>query len=177
MSVIELVEEQCSFGFTGRINILKEEDRRFLGVILLLNGKIVSAQFAKKTGAKALFSLVVCDLEDLQNFRLVVEPEIVDDSDVEFTITAKDLKSKAQKIYQEHNDSKRLRPPMNLRVLIDPGFVAGGEKPDSSEFLILKTMTTYNKISDIYANSDLFDFEITKALVSLRKKGAIKVFK
>lgn len=177
MSVIEVIEEQCSFGFTGRINVLKEEDRQFLGVILLLNGKIVSSQFARKTGLKALYSLVICDLEDLENFRLVVEPEIVDDADVDFSLSLKDLRSQAKKVYEEHNDSKRLRPPGDLRVLINPGFIENGDKPDSLEFNILKTMSTFNKITDIYQNCDLFDFEITKGLVSLRKKGAIKVFK
>lgn len=177
MSVVELIEEQSSFGFTGRINVLKEADRQFLGVILLQNGKIVSSQFAKKTGTKALFSLIVCDLEGLEGFRLVVEPEIVDDSDIEFRLDFSDLKRQAQKIYQEHNDNKRLRPPEGLRILINPVFVESGDKPDSTEFLVLKSMTTYSKISDIYRDCDLFDFEITKALVSLRKKGAIKVLK
>jgi hypothetical protein len=80
-------------------------------------------------------------------------------------------------VYEEHNDSKRLRPPGELRVLIDPEFIETGDKPDSLEFNILKTMSTFNKVADIYQNCDLFDFEITKGLVSLRKKGAIKVFK
>lgn len=177
MSVLEAIEEQCSFGFTGRINVLKSVDRQYLGVILLLSGKVVSSHFAKKTGATALYSLVICDLEDLEDFKLVVEPEIVEDEDVEFSLSLNDLRKKVTTIYEDHNKSKKLKPPENLRILINPEFIEKGEKPNSLEFSILKVMSEFNKVADIYKNCDLFDFEITKGLVSLRKKGAIKVFK
>lgn len=177
MSVLETIEEQTSFGFTGRINILKQTDGQFLGVVLLKDGVIVGAQFSKKTGMKALISLLIADLESLILYKLVVEPEIVQDSDLEFNLNVSDVKQMAQKSYEEHLASKKLRPGNDLRVMINSLYIDQGEKPTSTEFVLLKTMTEYSKIEDIYKNTDLFDFEITNSLVSLRKKGAIKVVK
>jgi hypothetical protein len=39
------------------------------------------------------------------------------------------------------------------------------------------TISDYSDVSEIYKNSKLLDFEITNALVNLRKKDALKVVK
>ena len=175
MSVLETIEEQCAFSFTGRVNILKQQDRQYLGVVFIKDGKIVSSQYAKKTGVTALYSLIICDIDELENFKLVVEPEIVEESDLEFNLAFKDLKKKAERIYTDHLESKKLRPPDHLRIVINPEFIRTGEKPDVTEYKLLKVLTEFNKVLDIYKNCDLFDFEITNCLVSLRKKNALKV--
>ncbi len=177
MSVLETIEEQSSFGFTGRINVLKATDGQFLGVIFLKDGDVVSSQFARKTGLTALISLLIADLESLVDYRLVVEPEIVNESDVEFGLKVSDIKARSSKLYQEHLEAKKLRPPNELRLMINPSYINDGEKPDSTEFAILKTLVEYSKVEDVYKHTDLFEFEITKGLVGLRKKSAIKVVK
>lgn len=177
MAVLQTIEEQVSFGFTGRINVLKSGDGQFMGVILLREGYVVGAQFAKKTGLKAIVSLLIVDLDSIVDLKLVVEPEVVNDSDIEFTLKIDDLKSNMKAIYEEHIEAKKLRPSDVLRVMINANYVESGEKPNYNEFSVLKTMVEYSKIEDIYKNTDLFDFEITNSLVNLRKKGAIKVVK
>ena len=76
-SILETLEEQCSFKFTGRINILKVSDNQFLGVILIKEGVIVASSFLKKMRESALYSLIIYDLDKIKNFKLVIEPEIV----------------------------------------------------------------------------------------------------
>lgn len=177
MSVIQTIEEQVSFGFTGRVNVLKESDGQFMGVILLRDGLIVGAQFARKTGIKAIVSLLIVDLDSIVDIKLVVEPEVIADNDIDFTLKIEDLKANIKTIYEEHNEAKKLRPSDSLRILISPNYIESGEKPNFNEFSVLKTMVEFSKIEEIYKNTDLFDFEITNSLVNLRKKGAIKVVK
>ncbi|AYF45985.1 MULTISPECIES: hypothetical protein [Halobacteriovorax] len=177
MSIIQKIEEQCSFNFTGRINILKQADRQFLGVVYINEGEIVAAQFSQKTGIKALYSLVIFDMDGIENFTLVAEPEVVSDSDFEFKLKFSEFKKNAEKAYQEHRQSLSLRPPADIHILINPAFIKVGKKTGANEFLLLKTIAEYSKVNDIYTNCELFDFEVTQALVSLRRLGALKVVK
>lgn len=175
MSVLETISEQCSFGFTGRINVLKRADSQFLGVIYIKDGSVVASQFAKKSGLAALYTVIIFDIDDREDFKLVVEPEIVEDSDIEFNLTYSELKKKTEDVYQSHQEATKLRPPENLRIVINPDFIKSGDKPNSIEFKVLKVLTEFSKVGDIYKNCDLFDFEITNSLVNLRKKNALKV--
>ncbi len=177
MSIVQKIEEQCSFNFTGRINILKKADRQFLGVIYISEGMVVAAQFSKKTGLKALYSLVIFEMDGLQEFSLVSEPEIVSENDFEFKLKYSELKENIENAYQQHLKAKSLRPPENIHILVNPAFIKDGKKTGANEFLLLKTIAEYSKVKDIYLNCELFDFEITQALVTLRKIGALKVVK
>jgi hypothetical protein len=175
MSIITNVEEQCSFGFTGRINILKKDDGQFLGVVNISEGEIVSAQYSSKHGLTALFSLVIIDMDNNDDLRFVVEPEVIPPEDIEFSLKFDAFKNKAQKFYEEHLAALKLRPPGQVRLIANPTFVKEGDKLNATEFSLLKTIVDFNKVEDIYLNSELFDFEVTHALVSLRKKKALKV--
>mgnify|MGYP000660462732 CR=1 FL=1 len=177
MSLVQKIEEQCSFNFTGRINILKRTDRQFLGVIYISDGLVVAAQFAKKTGLKALYSMVIFDMDEIAEFTLVAEPEVVSATDFEFSLKFSEFKSNVEKAYEEHIKAKSLRPPENIHILVNPVFIKNGKKTGANEFLLLKTIAEYSKVEDIYHNCELFDFEVTQALVNLRKICALKVIK
>ncbi|MFG1493177.1 hypothetical protein [Halobacteriovorax sp. ZH4_bin.1] len=177
MSIIQKIEEQCSFNFTGRINILKRADRQFLGVIYISEGIVVAAQFSKKTGLKALYSLVIFEMDHIEEFTLVAEPEVVSESDYEFKLKFSELKNNIENAYSQHLKAKSLRPPENIHILINSAFIKNGKKTGANEFLLLKTIAEYSKVKDIYSNCELFDFEVTQALVNLRKMGALKVVK
>jgi hypothetical protein len=60
--------------------------------------------------------------------------------------------------------------------VIAPEIVVNKDEVTYSEFKVLEVMTVYNKVSDIYEHCGLEEFEITQALVDLRRKKAIKVF-
>ena len=87
MGLIEVIEEQTVFGFTGKINILLKEDKRMLGSIFLLEGKVVNAYHDKNYGMNALNFFVFEDFQKNNYFDFVVEPEIVLEESVNFNIS------------------------------------------------------------------------------------------
>ena len=72
--------------------------------------------------------------------------------------------------------AKKLKPAMNLRLVIDPEVIVSHDEITPEEFDILSVLSEWCVVSDVYKYSKLMEFEVTNALVSLRKKRAIKVF-
>lgn len=175
MGLLEIVKEQIDFGFTGKVNILSSRSQ-FLGAIFLKEGLIVGAQFHGQTGIKALKKAVFEDVDSKDVYKFVVEPEIVDESHMQFSVEFEILKKDIQKEYESYRESKKLRPPQHLVLVIAPEIVVSKEEVSYSEFKVLEVMTEYNKVSDIYDKCSLEEYEITQALVDLRRKKAIKVF-
>lgn len=175
MAFLTTIEEQASFKFTGRINVLSVENNQFYGYVLMREGYLVQAKFRGEKLEHALYSIVFADIENQLNLKFVVEPEIVSDDEAIFKMSFIDLKKNAETSYAKFKDSIKLRPPADLHLLIRPEFIIEGANLELIEFKTLETITEYSKVEDIYKNSDLLDHEITEALVSLRKKKALKV--
>lgn len=176
-SLIEVLKEQESFGFTGKVNLLSHDNGQFLGVIYQQEGVIVGASFCDLKDHKALVKMIFDDLENNQHFKFVVEPEILGMDKCRISLTLGSLIKDIQIRYQEYQHVKKLRPASNLRLIVDPQIIVSNDDLTAHEFDILSTITEYSKVSDIYKYSKLLDYEITTALVSLRKKKALKVFK
>lgn len=176
-SLIEVLKEQTSFGFTGKVNLLSFENGQFLGVVYQQEGIIVGASFNELKDYKALIKMIFDDLENNQSFKFVVEPEILSLDKCRISLALPVLIKDIQKKYQEFQHVKKLKPAPDLRLLIDPEIIVSNDDLTPQEFDLLATLTEYAKVSDIYKYSKLLDYEITSALVSLRKKKAIKVFK
>lgn len=175
MGITEIIKEQATFGFTGRINIQLLDNGQYAGVILQQDGKLIHAEYAGFTGKKALFKAVVDDLEGIQKLKYIVEPEIIADGSGSFELTWKEFKVMAEKMLTQFRETARLKPPAHLRLVVDGDFIITGKPIDGVEFEVLCTISDYSKVEDVYAKSPLHEFEITRALVSLRKKGALKV--
>jgi len=174
-NLIEVLKEQSSFGFTGKVNVLSRENGQFLGVIYQQDGLIVGAQIKDLKGKKALFNMIFTDV-DSDDYRFVVEPEVISADHITLKIPFEEVKTEAQKFYQQYVNAKKLRPAPNLKLVIDPEIIVSRDDITPSEFDVLAVISEYCKVSDIYKYSKLLDFEVTNALVSLRKKRAIKVF-
>lgn len=175
-NLIEVLKEQASFGFTGKINLLSKETDQFLGVIYQQEGIIVGAAMNELRGKKALLKMVFDDVDDNQHFKFIVEPEILEESVFSMKLKFEEIRKLAQTHYQEYQQSKKLRPAPNLNLVIDPEIIVSKDELTAEEFDVLATLTEWSKVSDIYKYSKLMDYELTMALVSLRKKKAIKVF-
>lgn len=175
-NLIEILKEQASFGFTGKINILSKDNNQFLGVIYQHEGLVVGSQIKDLKGKKALLKMIFDDVESNENFTFVVEPEVVIPELMTIRISVEELKLEAQGHFQKYISAKKLRPAAHLKLVIDPGIISSEEPLTSTEFDLLSVITEWCNVSDIYKYSKLMDFEITHALVSLRKKRAIKVF-
>ena len=64
--------------------------------------------------------------------------------------------------------SKKLMPPQNLKLMIDCEGFKGNMDISSEEFDVLKIITEYSRVKDIYENCALYQFQISNALISLR---------
>lgn len=174
MSLIKSISDQVHLGFTGRINILTKNTGKYLGRIILREGVIVFSQFKETMGKPSLYHCLIEDLEE-NDFKFAVEPEVVDDSEVIFNLEFQEFVDIGQKIFQAYKSSKRYRPPGHLKLILDTEFVAKGQSVSYIEFELMCTISDYNRVSDIFNESKLLEYQINNALVSLRQKGALKV--
>lgn len=175
-NLIEVLKEQASFGFTGKINVLSRDNGQFLGVIYQQEGLIVGAQIKELKGKKALLKMIFDDVESNENFKFIVEPEVLSSEIMTVKISIEEIKKEAQGHFQDYISAKKLRPAGHLKLVINPEVIVSNEDITPQEFDVLSVVTEWCKVSDIYKYSKLMDFEVTHALVSLRKKRAIKVF-
>ena len=76
-NLLEVLKEQASFGFTGKVNLLLVSNGQFLGVIYLHEGFLVGANYGQLSGKNALFNMIFEDVESVSHFKFIVEPELV----------------------------------------------------------------------------------------------------
>lgn len=172
--LFSVIDDQASVRFTGKVNVLSNFNRQFIGHIVFRNGEIVDAVFQGSKGEKALYQIFIQEFS-LQSYEYVVEPEVVEADVHEISALLPELKEKlatALKLYQQ---SLKLRPPDNVKIVIDPDFIEDALPVTSAEFEVLCALTEWNSSYDIYQHCGLLDHEITMALVGLRKKNALKI--
>lgn len=178
---MSILKEQEKFAFTGRVNILHKTSGQFLGVILQENGVIVNARFKEVRGKKALLNLMVesesSERRERENLKYVVEPELLEEGDKSFTLSIDELSEMTQDLIKRVEKSYKLRPSPNLRVVLRGSFISRGDELTDNEFQVMKIVSDHAKIEEIYNKCDLLDYEITDALVSLRRKTALRVLK
>lgn len=172
--VLGVIEEQIAVGFTGKVNILATFNRQYLGHILFKNGEIIQVNFNTHNGLKAFYQLIVQEYS-LQSFDYIVEPEVVEDHERKIHYPYSVLKNKLVDVIKLYRESLKHRPPDNIKILIDARFMEKEAAVSPEEFEVLEILTEWNSPYDIYHHSHLLDHEITMALVSLRKKGALKI--
>ena len=173
MSLIYKLEEQFGIGFTGKLNVLNRKDGRFMGDVLLKEGSIVDCHYGEREGQRGLLYLVVSDVVSEYDFEFVIEPEMIADSDKYISFDY--VKKRASQIVREFSLSEKLRPPSHLKLLVDANFVLSGAALDLREFQALCAISDFAKVEDVYTALDFHEYEVTGALVSLRKKKAVKV--
>jgi len=175
-NLLEVIKEQASFGFTGKVNILISSSGQFHGVVYLIDGHVVGAETGVLKGKKALYKLIFDDVDSVIKFRFVVEPEVVSDLLCSMKMNFDQIKTEAQKFYQKYILAKKLKPAPELKLVINPEVIVNHELITADEFDVLSILTEWSKVADVYKYSKLMEFEVTSALVNLRKKRAIKVF-
>jgi hypothetical protein len=104
-----------------------------------------------------------------------VEPELVDEKERQIHYPFSVIKNKLAEVLKLYRESIKLKPPGNVKILIDVGFIEDTITVNQEEFEVLKALTEWSNPADIYQNCSLLDHEITISLVSLRKKGALKI--
>lgn len=169
-----VIEEQLAVEFTGKVNVLSAQTRQFLGHILFRNGEVIQVKFQGHKGIKAFYQLIIQEYT-LQSFSYVVEPEIVEEKERQIHYPFSVIKNKMSGVLKQYRESIKLKPPGNVKIIVEAEFIRSKLPLTHVEFEVLETLTEWNKADDVYQHCQLMDHEITLALVSLRKKGALKI--
>ncbi len=173
-NLVDVIGEQFDFGFTGRTNVLDRNSNQFLGAIYQIDGVIVKCSFRGVGGKKGFFKALYESLVQAK-IKYISEPEILDESIAEFRLTKQEMLQELQVFLREYRDSQKLKPPGHLKLAIITEFFLSGTDVTPSEFDLLKMLTEYAKVSDIYTHSEIAETEVTQGLIGLRKKGALAV--
>jgi hypothetical protein len=171
-----IIEEQIAVRFTGKINIQVQPTSQHLGHIFLAEGDIIQVSYKSHEGLKAFYSIFI-DIEDGGHYNLVVEPEVAEGVSRNIHYPYKVLTGKVNKLVENYRVSAKNRPPNAVKLTINSDFIKEGDDVTANEFDVLCTLSDFNRVGDIYQHTNLIEFEVTEALVSLRKKNAIKVLK
>ena len=172
--LIKIIEEQISVGFTGKINVLEANTKQLLGFCVLSEGDLIHVTYKSAKGLKALASLII-DENIHRPLSFVVEPEIVADIEQSIHFPFKNLKDKLSEIVAKYKELERHRPPRGIKILLNQEVISSDVEISDVEFELMCTISDINKVEEIYQTSELMDYEITKSLVDLRQKNALKV--
>jgi hypothetical protein len=174
LKILSIIEEQISVQFTGKVNVLSVYNRQFLGHLIFKDGDILQVSFQGQKGLKAFYQILIQEFS-LIPYDYVVEPEVVDEKERQIHYPYSVLKNKLQDVLKLYKESLKLRPPEHVKILSEASFLDSEQAVSSEEFEVLLTLTEWTNPNDIYRHCSLLDHEITLALVSLRKKGALKI--
>ena len=174
LEFFNIIEDQLSVKFTGKINILSKQTAQFLGYLALYEGEPLNSSYRSKLGLKAFYSIAIDEHRGVA-LDFVVEPELVEGLPRNIHYPYSVLKSKINKILEDYKFAAKNAPPSNIKLMVNPSFIKEGEAVTSNEYDVMMVLSDYNRVGDLYKNCHLMEFEITNALVSLRKKNAIKV--
>lgn len=174
LKLLSIIDEQIAVAFTGKVNVLSHFNHQFLGHVLFKEGHLIQASFSGHQGLKALYHLCIQEFS-LQSFQYVIEPEVIEDVADPINFSYEALKKKLAEGLKEYQQSLKMRPPENVKILLDAEFLEDNIPVGPLEFDVMCTLTEWSSPYDIYQHCTLLDHEITGALVSLRKKSALKI--
>jgi hypothetical protein len=170
----QVLDEQITVGFTGKINILRAESRQFKGSLILKDGILINVQYLSFVGEHAFNQLIV-DLHCGVELDSICEPEVVISPEINIFQGITELKNQARIELERFLKINHLRPPDSVSILPRVEVLSSGHEVTDSEFVLLCTLAEWSKVSDIYMNCPLPAYKITMDLVGLRRKQALKV--
>ena len=173
--LLRVLKEQFVFGFTGRINVLLSQNDQYLGAVFQKDGRIIHSEYEGFKGKKALYKILFDDIDDDTPLRFLIEPEIISENIQTFDYSFDTLYEKVRERYPLYIKTKKLKPPPSTYLGVFPKFIDEGEKILPEEFDVLCSVVLSPLVSEVYQNSQLYEYELTNYLVSLRKKQALKV--
>lgn len=174
LKILPIIEEQMAVEFTGKVNILSTFNRQYLGHFVFKNGELIQVYFQQLSGLKAFYHIVLQEYS-LNSFSYIIEPEVIDEKERKIHYPFAVIKNKMLEVITKYQESIKFRPPENVKIVINPKFIEQDGDVTKEEFEVLQTLAEWNRSFDIYQHCELLDHEITWCLVSLRKKGALKI--
>lgn len=170
------IGDQEAFMFSGRINFLDGESRRLIGSLGFKDGVMINIKIGSVTGEKGLFELAKA-FHEINNIDLVSEPEIMEYEEVNLSGNNQVDLGKLMTFVSEYKRMNSLKPPDSHKLSVSPEIFTSLKPLESEEFDTLCAIADHSVVKDIYRYSKCMEYEVTKSLISLRKKGFIKVIK
>ena len=160
--------------FTGRVNVLSEPTKQFIGSVVLNDGVLVDSSYGQMGGKKALANLLMVGRSG-NGFSIISEPELVSELNFSFSMKEQDFFKFKNDYFEQYDLLKKLKPASNLIFKLNPVKLDIYTPINSLEFNVMKLITTTDNSGEIYKKSTLLEFDVTKSLISLRRKGIILV--
>ena len=173
LTLIKKLRELTGSHFTGRVHLVERHNARHIGVVLLREGFLVNGRYRGEEGLGGLGELILVDeTYGSGTFRYLAEPEVIARGDEKFAISLRDF---LLLMKDKYYNSDHLRPPCNLKILVKKDFSPRGEPITPMECDLLETISDGVSVGEVYKNAHLIEPVMTSLLVSLRRKGALKV--
>lgn len=170
--LFEKIEDQRLVYFTGKLNLLMGEANQYYGVVYFIDGEIINVECRGVEGLKGFYSMC---LNLTTSIDFVIEPELISTNKRKIAYSFNQLRSSFEEVAKKYKEAFANRPPDNLKMLIKSEFIEEGAEITCEEFELLCCLSDFSLVEDIYKYCKMLDYQITSALISLRKKNAIKV--
>ena len=164
----EIIEEQITVEFTGKIQLLHHLDYSSLGYISFKDGRILDAKFENKTGDKAFISAMIHE----KRCKMIIEAEFGEQKKT-ITKNYRQLIEAFEEALINHKYYEHFSVPAGIKLKVNPGFIQRGSSLTHSEYAVLLGLAKTG-YENLFRDLNMLDYEITKNLISLRKKGALK---
>jgi hypothetical protein len=177
MTLPMIISEQSLLKFTGRVNMLVATDNQYVGAIIFKEGEIVHAKFKEHFAIRALENIITEDYRNSSkaSFKYIIEPEVIFDQEHSFSMDSEKFNQLVSKLHSQYDELLKLKPPGALQIKANAAFLHRGEEITTNEFDLLKILTTKQTVSSIIDNAESTEFELLESLISLRRKGALRV--
>jgi hypothetical protein len=173
LNFIETIEEHSLLNFTGRINILQGEMRKFCGAVYLLSGDVVYSQYLGEISKHTIYKIVVDDIKN-GDLSFVPEPEVIDASMVIIQVSLEEIRLGARAYIESIQKLKKHEIPETLNLKVK-NTIFDMKNMSYDEFHTLTLVSDFYKVSEIISNSEMEKTRILTSLIKLREKKALRV--
>lgn len=173
--LLSVLEDQSLFQFTGKTALLDSTTKEELGMIWQRQGVIIAGSFQGQRSKKAVLNLALTFHDFPKKYLVNSHPEVIADVECETEWSFESFKMELTQAIALGAESRKLKPPGHLRLTPHPDFLLEGAPVSGDEFDLLCTISEFSKVEVIYQESSLLEHEVTRLLISLRKKKALKV--
>lgn len=171
--ILDILEEQNSFAFSGKVTGTEKLSESETFSLWFKEGQLIEVRTQKRSGLKALYEVFFQEFLGVRfNYKLQEEDATIAQS-IYFPLAQ--IKIFLNAIVDDLEDHDEFRPDKQLELIIKSGFVKSGPEITELEYNVLELVAKYASVADIYEKTDLLGFEVSKALVSLKRKDAFKV--
>lgn len=164
----EIIEDQINVSFTGRIQLLSKVDFSLKGFILFKEGRVIDAKYENKMANRGFISAMIHQDE----CKMILEAEFIEHKR-NIDSSYRELIEEFEDAYLNHQYYLNFSVPHEIEIKANADFVQKGSSLSLDEYSVLLCLVK-DGYKNLSKNLNLLDYEITKSLISLRKKQAIK---